>query len=109
MTFQRNHPEAHISCAGRGRLDQESFYAKGASKARYGESAHNFNAAIDIFRLLENEYDLSKDWFQAALVPSLTPDLNWYGRPGAPFYERPHIEIGAWNQMAKNGILNLVE
>ena len=109
LSIQTAHPEAHISCAGRGKVDQQALFNRGASKAMYGYSAHNFNAAIDIFRLLNGNYDIAGDWFSIVIEPNLTADLCWYGRPKAPYYERPHVELAAWPQMVKSGILKLVE
>lgn len=109
MALQSKYPEAHISCAGRGKMDQETLFNRNATKARYGQSAHNWNAAIDLFQLKDGAYNLDVEWFDSVVVPALTPDLCWYGRPDAPFPERPHIEIATWNQMAKDGMLNLVE
>lgn len=107
--LQSKHPEAHISCAGRGAEDQNALLFRGATKAHFGQSAHNWNAAIDLFQLKDGTYNLDKDWFEAVIVPALTSDLCWYGRPDAPYPERPHIEIASWNEMAKNGILKIVD
>lgn len=99
--FQAANPVAHISCAGRGRQDQEACLVRGASKAHYGKSAHNANAAIDIFVLSVdfpgNLYP--KEWFDDTLAPSIPPYLEWYGAPGAQFPELPHIEIRHWHLM----------
>ena len=107
--LQSSHPEAHISCAGRGEIDQNALFERGATKAKFGESAHNWNAAIDIFQLKDGQYNLDDSWFQLVVVPALTDDLNWYGKPHAIFYERPHVEWLSWNSMAKNGLLSLIE
>ncbi len=109
--FQRRHPEAHISCAGRGKLDQEAAFTNRVSKAHYGESAHNWNAAIDIFEMLDdgqhNIYE--RAWFCDVLEPELENYLNWYGKAGSPYYELPHIELRAWRDARDSGVLKLVE
>ena len=110
-SFQRIRPEAHISCAGRGQMDQEALFLRGASNARYGESAHNYNAAIDLFEL---QGDLKKiyepAWFEQVLKPHLpTMWLRWYGLPGAEFPELPHVEVRDWRVMRTKGALKLVE
>lgn len=108
--FQMEHPEAHISCAGRGRMDQEALKVRGASRASYGESAHNYNAAIDIFEQGgdgKNIYE--KQWFFDVLAPSLPDFLKWYGWPGSKFLELPHVEREDWRALAKLGELKLVE
>lgn len=108
--FQAVHPEGHISCAGRGEQDQEAAYLRRASKAHFPHSAHNWNAAIDVFVLkgqASNIYDVN--WFRAVLGPVIPPYLNWYGKPGSAFYELPHIEILNWRDLARGGALKPVE
>lgn len=109
MELQSKHPEAHISCAGRGEIEQMALYHRGATRAVYGQSAHNYNCALDLFRLEEGQYDLDLDWFNHVIAPALTANLDWYGAPYAPFKERPHVEISSWNEMAHAGILHKVE
>jgi hypothetical protein len=104
--LQKKKPEAHVSCAGRGYADQEEAFQKGLSRAHYGKSAHNFNAAIDLFRLTAtNGASYDKPWFRdtvgtAVFKNNAEPDrkveLNWYGKPGASFPELPHIEVQEW-------------
>lgn len=108
--FQQKHPEAHISCAGRGKADQDALHNSGRTKALFGQSAHNYNAAIDIFCVLEHSdsiYDLH--WFRSILAPEVPEWLNWYGKKDAVFYELPHIELTEWNDLAHKHILKLVE
>jgi hypothetical protein len=110
--FQDTRPEAHISCAGRGQFDQEMLFIRGASKARYGESAHNYNAAIDFFELqgdIKNIYE--PEWFKLVLAPAIQSLswLRWYGIPGAEFPELPHVEVRDWRVMRTKGALSLVE
>jgi hypothetical protein len=108
-TLRDTHPDAHISCAGRGHVDQEAAFARGASKARYGQSAHNYNAAIDLWQMVNGVYTLSQAWFDAVVAPALTSDLKWYGERGAVFYELPHVEIANWRERVAAGTLKLVE
>jgi hypothetical protein len=108
--FQKLHPEAHISCAGRGRQDQEEAFIRKASRAHYGQSSHNVNAAIDIFELQGNPKDIyERSWFDKVLAPALLPELVWYGAPNAPFKELPHVEVRSWKELRMRGILKLVE
>lgn len=109
LDLQAKHPEVHVSAAGRGRIAQESLFERKASRAHYGQSSHNFNAAIDVFRLLDGKYNLDEDWFNEVIAPALRDDLVWYGRRDALFYERPHIELKGWREMVKRGELRLVE
>lgn len=108
-SLQTNHPEAHISCAGRGKADQELMFSRGASKAHWTQSSHNYNAAIDIFSMkdVKNIYD--PKFYSDILKPALISNLKWYGEPNAPFHELPHVEISAWRDMVKAGQLKLVE
>lgn len=108
--FQMSHPEAHISCAGRGYEEQEALFQRRASRAHYGQSAHNYGAAIDVWENTGNASDIyEKTWFREVLKPRLTDWLNWYGEPGSSFYELPHIEVRNWKAMAKRKTLKLVE
>ncbi len=108
--FQAKHPEAHISCAGRGYLDQEAAVVRRTSRAHYGESFHNYNAAIDLFELrldLNNIYD--RYWYTTVLRPELPSWVTWYGEPNAVYYELPHVEITGWKALVKVGQLKLVK
>lgn len=108
--FQANHPEAHVSEAGRGKEMQNIFYRKGASKARYGESAHNYNCALDLFEMsgkLKDIYEFT--WFVDVLRPNLPSWIIWYGEPSAVFREYPHIEVKNWKALVRSGLVNLVE
>jgi len=108
--FQGLHPEAHISCAGRGELDQEAAFTNKTSRAHYGESAHNYNAAIDLFEMRGDSRNIyERDWFVNILKPALEPWQKWYGREGSPYPELPHVEVSDWKFLAKTGALSLVE
>lgn len=109
QALQLKHPEAHVSCAGRGRQDQEEVFRRGASRAHFGKSAHNYNAALDLFKNQGNDiYDRS--WFQLVIAPAVKgTDFEWYGAPGAAFPELPHVQVKAWQALADNDQLTLVE
>lgn len=98
----------HCADAGRGEYDQEAYFAKGASKARWGQSSHNYNAAIDTFFLVDGAYSLDKDLYNqlAAEIPDY---ISWYGAPDAKFYELPHFEITEWRKLVAAGEASLVE
>ena len=110
-SFQLKHPEAHTSCAGRGELDQEACFIRKASRARWKESSHNYNAALDFFELggddIEQIYE--EKWFHEVLAPELPEFLEWYGAPNAPFKEMPHVQLKNWKILRNNGTLKLVE
>jgi len=105
--FQSRNPEAHISCAGRGRIEQEKDFQRGASKAHYGQSAHNYNCAIDLFvNQAENIYPT--EWFLKTLEPEIPNFLQW-GYQWATFKEMPHLELKLWKELVAEGKVILVE
>ncbi len=108
--FQKDHTEAHISCAGRGEEEQDALFFKKATRAVWTKSAHNYNAAIDIFCVILGSPDIYDiDWFNNVLDPCIPSWLTWYGRPGSPFYELPHVEIAQWKASVLDGTFKLVE
>ena len=110
--FQAKHKEAHISCAGRGHADQEAAKLAKTSKASYGQSAHNYNCAIDLFVIDHKNYPgdiYPKKWFENILAPEIPFFLRWYGEPGCSFYELPHLEIRDWRGLLVQGAIQLVE
>ena len=109
VLFQAKHPEAHISCAGRGVVDQTGALTSGNSKASFGKSAHNYNCAIDVFCILPQKDLYDKEWFEKILAPQIPYHLNWYGAPHSPYYERPHIELREWRKLLATKDIALVE
>lgn len=109
FSIQKKHPEAHISCAGRGQAAQEELYNDHRSRAHWKESSHNFNAAVDVFELKYNQVRYDREWFDLVIGANLTPEFKWYGAPGSKFYELPHIEVAAWKDLVAAGKLKLVE
>lgn len=108
--IQKTLPNIHISCAGRGRQEQEELLARKASRAKYGKSAHNYNAAIDVFCIQENSKDIYPfQWFKKSLEPLLEEWIEWYGRKDAPFWELPHVEVKDWKALAEKEVIKLVE
>lgn len=111
-SFQEQHPEAHISCAGRNEIDQDAlFYSHPpVTKASWPHSAHNWNAAIDVFCMIPGNPDIyDKTWFYSVLGPAIPASYSWYGRANAPFPEMPHIEVSGWETLAKSGFLRMVD
>lgn len=108
-TLQASHPETHLSCAGRGKIDQEAFFSRGASRAHYGQSAHNYGCALDLFVNFHGLDLFDKAWFDRIIDPAIEPWLNWYGKPDAPFKELPHVEVRAWRKLVAESLARLVE
>lgn len=108
-SFQATHPEAHISCAGRGKADQENLFLRKATLAHYGQSAHNYNAAIDLFVMIPGEKTIyPEDWFLKVLLPLVPLWVTW-GHTWVKFPELPHLEVTGWEHMANSGSLHIVE
>lgn len=109
VDFQKQNPEAHTSCAGRGFQDQTNAKASGASRAKFGESAHNYNCALDLFVQLPKTDIYDKKWFQEKIAGKIPYFLKWYGEPGSAFYELPHIEVREWRGLRVQNLAGLVE
>lgn len=105
---QKTTPNFHAAEGGRGREAQETDFTHGASKAHYGESAHNFNAALDGFFIVKGKYNLDEELFRQVAI-GLPSFIEWYGAVGAKFYERPHFEKCGWRELADAGLISLVE
>lgn len=108
--LQSRIPDAHIAYAGRGKIDQEDFFAKGTSKAHYGESPHNYNLAIDFFQLtnIGARWDLS--WFKDVINPEIKKSgFLTHGLDFKSFRDAPHCEVTIWRDMIKTGTAKLVE
>jgi len=108
FNVQLKQPAFHISCGGRGQIDQEAAFARGASNAHWLQSAHNYNCAIDTFFMIDGQYRLDADLFEQ-IAKELAPDIDWYGLPGSSFKEMPHFEIRNWLDLVKQGLLHPVE
>lgn len=105
---QAETPNFHAAEGGRGREAQEDDFDRGLSKAHYGESAHNYNCAIDTFFIVKGKYSLDESLFRMVAI-GLPSFIEWYGAAGAKFYERPHFEKVGWKELAEAGLISLVE
>lgn len=104
--FQAKHPELHVSEAGRGKLEQERDFQKGASRAHWTQSAHNYNMALDTFVMLPGTTDIyPRKWYDEILRPALPTWIQWYGMPGSVFFELPHIEVRGWKYVASKKLV----
>jgi hypothetical protein len=111
FSFQAVHISAHISCAGRGREDQRYLHVHKLTNAQWTESAHNWNAAIDIFFLVMGSASYDQHLYYEYLWPEMEkhPEFKWFGAPDTKFFELPHVQVRPWVDLAKAGELNLVE
>jgi hypothetical protein len=91
IQFQKTNPNWHISCAGRGRDEQEKCFNEKTSRAHWGESAHNYNCAIDTFQLVDGVYVLDKQSYLDLLAPKLPKWIEW-GYEWKSFPELPHLQ-----------------
>lgn len=117
--FQKKTPDAHISCAGRGKDAQEAAFVAKTSKAHWTQSSHNYNCALDIFRLTQaGGASWDAVWFRDKVgsavfnqncAPNKTFSVNWYGAPHAPFRELPHCEVDSWKDLLAQALIKLVE
>ncbi len=106
--FRHAHVDAHISACGRGREEQEADFAKGASRAHFGESAHNYNAAVDIFRITQaGGASFDAPWFRSVLGNLGDANLTWGGTFHS-IHDLPHVEWAKWKDDANSGVLTLV-
>lgn len=98
-----------ITCTWRSPKEQDELYAQGREKpghivtrARGGQSSHNFmiddkpaSKAFDVVPLVSGKpmwSDGHPSWQKLGEI-GVGLGLNWYGIPGAKFYEKPHFEL----------------
>jgi peptidoglycan L-alanyl-D-glutamate endopeptidase CwlK len=95
--FRSKNLNAHISWGYRGKEDQEKFLKLGTTKAKFGESPHNFGLALDFFTIASTgQADWSKEFFENILAPAAKEaDLEW-GGSWKSLKDMPHVEIKNW-------------
>lgn len=97
-----------ITCTWRSGVEQNALYEQGRTKkgsivtnARAGQSKHNFMVegkpaakAFDFVPLVNGKpvWDAAHPHWKAAGKIGMALGLNWYGAPGAPFREMPHMQ-----------------
>lgn len=94
--FRSHNPDAHVSCGHRGKADQEDAFSRGASKAHYGESAHNGvpSMAVDFFRLTQaGQASFDKPWFEGTLAPAVKAAGFIWGGDWKSIKDAPHVEM----------------
>jgi len=105
-------------CVNRGEHDQNQAYVQGHSKAKWGESAHNYGMAVDVihcvkaYNLERKAWDLIGHYGKEISVQAGIP-IVWGG--DWKFYDPAHWELANWKQLvgdqllssARKGTLNL--
>lgn len=89
-------------CVQRGAQDQNRLFVQGRSKAKAGESPHNFGAAVDLIHGTKG-WDLTrKQWeiighLGKELAKSLSLKIEWGG--DWKFYDPAHWELKNWRDI----------
>lgn len=102
--FRASCPEAHISCAYRNQVDQESDLAKGVTRASFGQSPHNYqpSLALDWFRLTQaGGAAFDAPWYEAVLKPAAQASGLVWGGSFSSIHDLPHVEIADWRQLSR--------
>jgi peptidoglycan LD-endopeptidase CwlK len=96
--LRSTHPDAHVSCGYRGEAEQEADFAKGASRAHYGQSAHNTTpaTAVDIFRLTLTGASFDKVWFETVMAPIARGAGLVWGGDWHSIKDMPHVELNGF-------------
>lgn len=105
-------PSVHTSCAGRNEQDQDAVYLRGASRAKWGESSHNYGLGIDLFFIVDDKalWDLDKSTFLfRRKVEPLRPDWIEWGGNWKSFQENAHYQHKNWKTLVESGKHILIE
>lgn len=94
--LRSTHLDAHVSCGYRGEAEQELDFTNGASKAHFGQSAHNTlpATAVDLFRLtLSNGASFDRVWYEKVLAPIVQASGLVWGGSWHSIKDMPHVEL----------------
>lgn len=89
-------------CFVRGKTEQDNHYKNGVSKAKWGQSPHNYGLAVDVVHF-GRYWDLSvKEWQVIGLIGKEVArrcnlKMTWGG--DWKFYDPAHWEITRWEEM----------
>lgn len=91
----------YIHTITRSKADQEAAFAKGVSKARFGQSPHNFGKAADIVHFGKGWNLTKKEWDVLGLIGKevarrLNLKVTWGG--DWKFYDPAHWELTDWKK-----------
>lgn len=86
-------------CVNRTSVEQNKLFREGRSKARAGESPHNYGAAVDLIHGTKGWNLTRRQWgiighLGKELARSLTLDVTWGG--DWKFYDPAHWELTDW-------------
>ncbi len=108
FSVQKVNPDFHCADAGRGKIEQETYFNRKASLAHYGQSSHNYNCGIDTFFQIAGAYVLDRNLYEKQILP-LMPDWIQWGAHWTSFPEIPHFERKDWLQLVMDKKIKLVE
>lgn len=81
----------------RGEKDQEAAFSSGASKAHFGESAHNYGAAFDVVPVENNRPVWETDSWSTIGDVGQALGLQW-GGAFSTIVDKPHFNIPNWQR-----------
>jgi len=94
-----------VTCTYRSGPEQNALYAQGrtlpgpiVTRAKAGQSAHNFGMAIDVVPIVNGKADWNGHdlvWQEIGQIGQKC-GLEWYGAPGSKFPELPHFQLPNW-------------
>ncbi len=96
-----------VSCTTRSREDQAAAFKSGNSKAKFGQSPHNYSPALAV-DLVPCDNDGKPDWttihLYKALAEEMKRELNiTWGGDWKTFKDYPHFELPDWKDRVKTG------
>jgi len=77
----------------RGELEQNQLFEKGSTRARYGQSAHNYGLAAD-FHFDQYGWNVPKDWWEFADKVAKYVGLE----TGITYGDANHIQLPGWKR-----------
>jgi peptidoglycan L-alanyl-D-glutamate endopeptidase CwlK len=102
---KEQHIDMIVTCTFRSGPEQNALYAQGrtlpgkiVTRARAGQSAHNFGMAIDVVPIVNGkpEWDGTDLVWQEIGTIGQSCGLEWYGAPHSKFFELPHFQLPNW-------------
>ena len=100
--LQETYPDVHLAHTYRGKEEQNKYFREGKSKAKFGQSPHNYIPclAMDIFFLVNGKYNA--DLKRLKQIASEMPDGLTWGGSFKGFVDGVHFEKTNWKIIADN-------